>query len=323
MTFTLRPLAPHVGAEIGGIDLTRPLDEPARRFITKAWIRHGVLLFRDVANDDVVHGDMAQMQLSRLFGDLEASATGILNDPANPYLMILQHDPDDPAPQFNTRLMVGGEERVGWLGWHWDQSFMPTIVRGAVLRMVRPAASGGQTGFIDAIAAHERLSEAMKARIAGLEVVYHFNPDMASGQFGFPPDVAHAPGVKGGSSAPKMEFPPVVHPLVITQQETGRQVLKLSPMHSRYVLGMDRAESDALLAELAAHLVDDRHAYWHEWQANDMVVWDNWRVIHAAQGVPPTVKRKALRTTIMGDYKVGRYLDETRPVAADLARIVD
>lgn len=317
MTRTVRQLAPEVGAEVQGIDMTRPLSAEDSALIRDAWVRHGVLLFRNPANDD-----FAQMQLSRLFGELEASATGILNDPANPYLMVLQHDPESTKPQFNTRLIVEGTERVGWLGWHWDQSFMPTIVRGAVLRMIHPAALGGHTGFIDAIGAYERLPDAMKQRIEGLEVVYHFNPDMASGQFGFP-DVRHAPGVKGGSSAPKMEFAPVVHPLVITQQETGRRVLKLSPMHSRYVLGMERAESDALLSDLAAHLVDNDHAYWHDWQAGDMVVWDNWRVIHSAEGVPPPVKRVALRTTIMGDYKVGRYLDAEQVVDDNLVRLID
>jgi taurine dioxygenase len=48
-----------------------------------------------------------------------------------------------------------------------------------------------------------------------------------------------------------MKFDPVVHPLVITLLETGRKVLKLSPMHARYILGMDRSESDALLSQLA------------------------------------------------------------------------
>lgn len=318
MAYACRPLASEVGAEISGMDLSKPLDDEARRFIHEAWIRHGVLLFRGAAHDDA-----AQMQLSRLFGELEASATGLLNDPANPYLMVLKHDPQDSTPQYNTRLIVNGTERVGWLGWHWDQSFMPTIVRGAVLRMVHPAEQGGHTGFIDAISAYERLPEIVKEQIEGLEVVYHFNPDMASGQYGFPADVRHASGVEGGSSAPRMTFPPVVHPLVITQQETGRRVLKLSPMHSRYVLGMAPDESDALLRALAEHLTDESHAYWHDWQPNDMVVWDNWRVIHSAEGVPPAVKRMALRTTIMGDYKVGRYLDAGMAIDPAPQRLVD
>lgn len=66
---------------------------------------------------------------------------------------------------------------------------MPTIVRGAVLRMTLPAKVMGETGFIDASKAYNRLSDEMKARIGDLEVVYKFNPDFCSGQFGFPEDI--------------------------------------------------------------------------------------------------------------------------------------
>jgi taurine dioxygenase len=117
-------------------------------------------------------------------------------------------------------------------------------------------------------------------------------------------------------------YPPVVHPLVITQRETGRKVLKLSPMHSKYIRGLEAAESEALLTELADHLVDPRFAYFHKWQPDEMIAWDNWRVIHSARGVPPTVSRFALRTTLLGDYGYGRYLDPASAPAA-AARIVD
>ena len=121
----------------------------------------------------------------------------------------------------------------------------------------------------------------------------------------------------------KYDFPPVVHPLVITQMESGRKVLKLSPMHARYILGMDRAESDALLDELADHLVEPAYAYFHAWGKDDMIVWDNWRIIHSANGVPLDSKRRAVRTTIMGDYKVGRYLDPALDRDRRVKRIVD
>lgn len=111
--------------------------------------------------------------------------------------------------------------------------------------------------------------------------------------------------------------------MVITQMETGRKVPKLSPMHARYILGMDKAESDALLTEVAAHLIDPQYAYFHKWQKNDMLVWDNWRMIHSAQGVPLHCSRRRRRTTIMGDYKVGRYLDSSLDRDRDVKRLVD
>jgi taurine dioxygenase len=319
MTITLTPLSPNLGLEVSGVDLTQEPDDATRDAILNAWIKAGVLLFRGAGTSDEI-----QMRLSQVFGAMEPAATADMNRPDNPYLMTLAYDPADKAPRFAQHYVVGGIARAGWLGWHWDQSFMPTIVRGAVLCMKEPSPEMGQTGFMDAIAAYDRLSDAMKQRIEGLEVVYEFNPDMASGQFGFPDDIKPLPRVV---TAPKKEvsydFPPCVHPLIITQQETGRKVLKLSPMHARYILGMDRAESDALLDELGRHICDDRFAYLHSWGKDDMVVWDNWRVLHSATGVPLHCKRVAQRTTIVGDYKVGRYLDAALDRERKVRRIVD
>jgi taurine dioxygenase len=314
---TIRPLAPGFGAEIVGLDLSRPIDAATEAAIRAAWIEHGILLFRGAEQDDA-----AQMRLSAVFGEMEPAATADMNDPDNRFMMTLAYDPDDKAPRFQQHYNVGGIDRAGWLGWHWDQSFMPTIVRGAVLRMEMPSPEMGETGFIDAVGAWERLPDELKARIEGLEVVYLFNPDFVSGQYGFPEDIRALPRERP-SKEPSYDFPPVVHPMVITQVETGRKVLKLSPMHARYILGMDAAESDALLKEVAAHLVDPAHAYFHDWRKNDMVVWDNWRVIHGANGVPLHCTRRARRTTIMGDYEVGRYLDPTLDRDRKVKRLVD
>ena len=314
----IRPLQGPFGAEVIGVDLTQPLDIPTIDAIRAAWIEHGILLFRGEAQDDA-----AQMRLSAVFGEMEPAATADLNDPGNAFMMTLAYDPAAPdarpAPFYN----VGGIDLAGWLGWHWDQAFMPTIVRGAVLRMTQPAARMGETGFIDAVQAYDRLPDTLKARIAHLEVVYEFNPDFCSGQLGFPKDIQRLAIATRAGGAKGYDFPPVVHPLVITQQETGRRVLKLSPMHARYVLGMDRAEGDALLEEVTAHLTDARFAYSHKWQRNDMVVWDNWRVIHSATGVPLDCARSARRTTISGDYKVGRYLDAALDRERNVKRLVD
>lgn len=317
-TIEVRPLDAPFGAEIVGADLTREIDQQTADAIRAAWIEHGILLFRDPRNDDE-----AQMRLSSLFGQMEPAATADLNDPVNAYMMTLGYDPADPSGKPNPFYRVDGIDRAGWLGWHWDQSFMPTIVRGAVLRMTEPAAKMGETGFIDAIDAYDRLSDEMKAKVEGLEVVYEFNPDFCSGQFGFPLDIERLDIGRTVGTGGHYDFPPVVHPLVITQYETGRKVLKLSPMHARYVLGMDRAESDALLQQLAEHMDAPGAAYFHKWRQNDMIVWDNWRMVHGAAGVPLDTKRAARRTTIAGDYKVGRYLDPSLDRDRKVKRLVD
>jgi taurine dioxygenase len=296
-TLTRNPLFEHIGLELAGINLDEPLSESTKQELRDAWIESGLVLLRGA-----LHSPEAHMRLSAVFGEMEPSATSFLNSVENPFLMELRQTPGNPRSR---RYVINGETRVGYIGWHWDQSFMPTIVRGAVLRMVEPASAGGLTGFIDAIAAYDRLSEETKARIEGLEVVYHFNPAMEE-NLGFPRDVVSLNGTSG-----ERNFPPVVHPLVITQPETGRKVLKLSPTHYKSVIGLDQAEGDALIAELADVLTEDKYAYYHQWGEDDVIIWDNWRVIHCVTGVPEGVSRLGIRTTISGDYNVGRYLDPT------------
>lgn len=311
MTLMIRALSPF-GAEVIGIDLEdeHALDDAAQQALRAAWIEHGILLFRCA-----LHSEAAHLRLSRVFGDPQPAAVKRINDARNPYLMNLVQRAGDASSDTFTLFEVDGQRRAGWLGWHWDQAFTAEIVRGALLRMIDPAPVDGRTGFIDAAAAWDRLSPAMKRRIERLEVVYHFTGAQEQNRFGFPPSLRVAernPKADGALVQYRRDFPPVVHPLVITQRETGRKVLKLSPMHAQYVLGMDTAESDALLHELADHLVDPRHAYFHTWQADDAIVWDNWRTIHSATGVPFDVNRFGQRTTIVGDYKLGRYLDPAR-----------
>ena len=308
MDIIIRPLSPF-GAEVIGLDLDdeNALGADVRDALLAAWVEHGILLFRNA-----LHSEAAHLRLSRVFGDPQPSAVSRINDAANPYLMTLNQTPGDASKETFTLFEIDGQRRTGWLGWHWDQSFTAEIVRGALLRMIKPAKIDGRTGFIDAAAAYERLTAPMQHRIDGLEVVYHFTAAQEQNRFGFPRGLRVAqrnPKAEAALAQYRRDFPPVVHPLVITQHETGRKVLKLSPMHAQRVLGVDHAESHALLHELADHLVDPRFAYFHTWQTDDGIVWDNWRTIHSATGVPFDVERLAQRTTLVGDYKLGRFLD--------------
>jgi len=313
-----RPLSPHVGIEVIGLDLEKELASDVLATLRELWVEYGVLLFRGAGTSIE-----AQMRLSRVFGELQPSAHGAkagVNAPDNPYLLDLNYDPN-LENLFNTTVFhVNGRERIGFLGWHWDQSFMPKMVRGGVLRAIRPAEFDGETGFIDAIAAYDRLPVRLRERIEGLEVAYEYTTKMETNRFGFPKDfrvMRRREGVQYAS------FAPVVHPLVYVQPESGRKVLNLSPMHSKYVIGMDPAESDALLTEVADHLVDERYAYFHSWKTNDLIAWDNWRIIHSAKGVHPSYPRRMQRTTIVGDYGHGRYLDRASAPAVEPARIDD
>ncbi len=301
-----RRIAPF-GTEVIGLDLEQPIPAAVSAWMHALWVQSGLLLLRGNCRSQEAH-----LRLSACFGELRPSATAHMNLESNPVLLSLRQAAGNKQADTYAAYRIDGQVRTGWLGWHWDQAFTAEIVRGGVLRMIDPARIEGRTGFIDAIQAWERLPESLQRRIDGLEVVYHFTGAQEANRFGFPGNLALAEcNEKRAAAVARYRdvFPAVVHPLVITQRETGRKILKLSPMHAQYVLGMNAEDSDALLHEVAEYLVDERFAYHHTWQADDVIVWDNWRLIHSTTGVPLDVNRYAERTTLVGDYKLGRYLD--------------
>jgi len=112
---------------------------------------------------------------------------------------------------------------------------------------------------------------------------------------------------KALSSHVHEDFPPVAHPAVFVQPETGRRVLNISPLFSESVLGLPEDESEALLEELTEHIAACP-SYSHKWAAGDMILWDNWRMVHSVSGAPLDEVRIMQRTTIGGDYGLGRTL---------------
>ena len=97
------------------------------------------------------------------------------------------------------------------------------------------------------------------------------------------------------------DFPPVSHPLVLTQRETGRRILNFSPCYAIGIEGMADDEADDLLTALSDHCTSAQHAYLHEWHEHDLVAWDNWRMLHRAEGCLETETRLMHRTSIAGD----------------------
>ena len=122
---------------------------------------------------------------------------------------------------------------------------------------------------------------------------YRFQPDMMKRRFCRPAEMRLvAPSARASSFDGEVldrDFPPVTHPLVYTQAETGRKVLNLAPMFAVGIEDMDPAEGDALMERLIAHCTRATYAYWHRWRAGDMVIWDNWRTLHSGEGVPPAI----------------------------------
>ncbi len=299
----IAPLGPGVpfGALVSGLTRGQLQDEAVRRSLFDLWIDRGVILFRSCDVSSEMH-----VELSRCFGELEPHPFPETTEPGFPDLVKIKYYPDD-----GTYYDVGGEERGGWLPWHSDLIYTDRINRGGILRPVQLPQSLGMTGFIDQIGAWERLPAHLKEQIEGLHVVYAVDMDFTRQLFSHDGSVRCMRMAKSGSAIARRmwTYPRVVHPAVFTQAETGRKVLNISPGFAQGILEMGGVDGDALLREVIAHCTDPATAYFHDWRDGDMVLWDNWRVLHCATGVPRDQTRVMQRTTIRGDYALGRKLD--------------
>jgi taurine dioxygenase len=102
--------------------------------------------------------------------------------------------------------------------------------------------------------------------------------------------------------------PRALHPAVWTRR-TGEKVLHVSPWMAKGIEGLPDAEGHALLDAVCDEIVETAKdlSYFHEWKPTDMVIWDNWRVLHSVSGMAPEHARCMHRTTIQGDYGLGRF----------------
>jgi taurine dioxygenase len=310
---TVTDLEEHLpfGARVHDLDPETLGDPAVRAALYDLWIDRGVIVFHGLAG-----GAETQIRLSEVFGECEVHPLRPKDAVGPPELSNIQYFPAD-----GDIFEIDGEPRGGWLPWHSDLIYVDAINHGGILRPVQlPAHGGGDTGFIDQIAAYAALPADMQERIDDLHVVYWLQLNVATGRF------VHVPNLEcvrlRSSSARIMDnvasFPRVIHPLVFTQVETGRKVLNLSPWFAQGIEGMENDEGDALLHRLVDHVVDTSRAYLHHWTTDDMILWDNWRMLHSATGVQPDDLRHMQRTTITGDYALGRIEGATGEIHQEM-----
>ena len=312
LAYETTELAPGLpfGVAVSGLTLAHLDDPQVRAALYDLWIDRGVILFRGE------HSPAMHVKLSTCFGPLERHVFPESWAEGHPELVKIKYYPDD-----GTCYDIDGEQRGGWLPWHSDLIYTDTINRGGILRPVQLPAHGGQTGFIDQVTAYDRLSDATKARIDDLHVVYVMDVNFTNLKFGRPEAITFVRGAKSfyGIARREYQYPRVIHPMVYVQAETGRKVLNVSPGFALGIYELGGPEGEDLLSEVVAVCTDPATAYFHTWREGDMVLWDNWRTLHCATGVPPDETRVMHRTTIAGDYALGRKLDGT--TATDLPKV--
>ncbi|HET9629236.1 MAG TPA: TauD/TfdA family dioxygenase [Novosphingobium sp.] len=263
------------------------------------WIQHGMIVFREVDDNPEF-----QIELSRCFGNLEPHPVRELWVAGSPDLISIAS-----KPEAGNIVKLDGKIVANWIPWHSDLTYVPQINRGGMLRVTKKTTWGGQTCFSDQIDAYNRLPTSLRERIEGREVVYQMNimDETRYAKRHHVELLRMSPTLTALKQRLDTDFPPVAHPAVYVQQETGRKVLNVSPMFAEGIVGMDREEGGALLDEIFDH-IDSCPSYRHTWGDNEMILWDNWRMLHAVTGAPTDEERVMRRTTIGGDYGLGRTL---------------
>lgn len=254
----IKPLSDVLGAEVVGLDLTTDLAPDVIDRLTEAFLTHHLLCFRF---EPLPAADFAR--IARYFGE--------------PQLQLLRHrwHEDVPEVSFLESTYKTAEDKPADLrqvrlsGWHTDDSYFAVPAKATMLQSLAIPDSGGETKFANTRQAYMDLSDAMKTRIDGRQAVHAY-------------DTMRAPArAETRTSEEADETPDVVHPLVRTHDNTGDRAIYFNPNRTDHVVGLDRAESDALLDALYDHITQVRYQYHHKWRVGDILLWDNRSLIHA------------------------------------------
>jgi taurine dioxygenase len=301
----VRPLGDELGfgARVGGITHDALQDDSIRAELVRVFEERGVVVFEGVEPSAQMHA-----AISNVFGPMKdhpSKAVPRVDQDSMPGVIDMASKAGEPGG-----IRVGGKTLLSWLPWHFDHAYNNELNRAGVLRALDIPPEGGMTGFVDGIELYKLLSPELREAIEGKNVLYRMNVIMENLRFGRPADyevLAERPHSQAVMDA-AIGVPRAVHPAVWTRA-SGEKVLHVSPWMAEGIEGAENPDGDALLDAVAREIfaLAKTRAYFHAWKLTDMVIWDNWRVLHGVSGHDPKYPRRMQRTTIKGDYGLGYF----------------
>jgi taurine dioxygenase len=283
MAISIRNLDASLGAEVRGLDLAKPLARNDVDAIEEAWRTRLVV---------VAHGqslsDPQLLAFSKYFGELDPPGPNPYGEPFNkefPEINVISNVVENGKPIGN----LGDGEAV----WHADMTYIDVPPKAAILHSLEVPPGGGNTYFADMFTAYETLPPDMKRTAEGKIAVH----DASRNSAGFlrkgyeeVTDVRETVGAR--------------HPLVRSDPATGRKALFLGRRPNAYIVGLEVADSEALLDALWAHATQKRFAMCHEWRVGDLLMWNNLSVLHRRDPFDPDSRRIMHRTQIKGHERI-------------------
>lgn len=263
------PVSGALGAEITGLNLTRPFSGAEERDFKQALLDYEVLFFRDQAMTPADHARLADYlgkpQLHEAYSHVEGY----------PQLVILESTREKPS-------LI--EE------WHTDMTFRPCPPLGSILhgRIIPP--KGGDTLFASMSAAYKGLSKPIRQLLSGLRAVHDFRR-------GFRHSLAE-PGGQERLAKMLADNPPVTHPVVRVHPESGRRGLFVNQLFTTHICDLSARESEALLTMLYQHLTSPEFCCRFRWQPDSVAIWDNRITQHKPVNDFGPLHRKMQRITV-------------------------
>lgn len=281
---TVQPITPDFAAEVGDVDLGKPLSAEDLAAVREAFTKFAVLVFPDQTFDDE-----QQLAFARHFGPLETTVFKLRKE--NKLRLhenladVSNLGNDDKILETNDRLRL---YNLGNRLWHTDSSFkrVPAYCSMLHARSIPPI--GGQTEFADLRAAYDALSEETKRRITGLVAEHSLMTSRA--RLGF----------TDFDETERKAFEPVPQVVARRLPDSGRMSLYLAS-HAGAIRGMPQAEAEALLEELIEHATQRRFVYSHRWRVKDLVIWDDRCTMHRGMEFDDQRYKRDMRRATVSD----------------------
>jgi taurine dioxygenase len=269
----IAPLSEALGAEIRGVDASRPMDDRTFAAILDAWHRHLVILLRGQQLDEE-----QQVRFAERFGELSPIHTSHHSD-TNKAVMYIGNRKKDGK--------IVGALPLGEMQFHSDQCYRERPAMGTMLYSIEIPAEGGDTLFANAYKAYEALPAEARRRIDGRKAVQVYDYD------GGVLDRKHMVAPQDGMS--------FAHPVARTHPATGRKALYVNRLMTHHIEGLPESESERLLGLMFETIERPEFIYEHRWRVGDLLLWDNRCSLHARRDFNPDENRWMRRVTIQGD----------------------
>jgi taurine dioxygenase len=281
--FAIKKVAPYLGAEITGVDLTQPLDAGTISGLIEAHAQYGVLIF---PNQKIDAEDLKRF--GRYWGDLSIHPFST-NAADAPELIVYDNKEGNPAHSTDI--------------WHTDETFRECPAKATFLSCKIIPEFGGDTAFANMGAIYEGLSDKLQNFISGLEAVHDFK--------NFRERFSDSPEDRARVQYYEREYPNPIHPVVTEHPITKRKVLFVNPQFTIKIKDMDPDESETILRLLFRKVYQHEYQYRHRWETDMVVCWDNRLVQHSALHDYYPSRRKMERVTVRGERPIPAF-----PVAA-------